>query len=177
MSPVLLPAIGLAVIASWDGAFGGFRAGAGRHGLVRHGAIARRDGATGLAIFLVLLAPLVIMVGADTEHSQRWAAASWRMMMVLGPYAVVALLALAVYVTMPWRLSYLVSAVILGPFTLVRPLVAVAGAIAAALPAGSITIWLGAAWAAAAALLVEPVAGVVIKRRWRRRRSARRLRP
>ena len=58
-----------------------------------------------------------------------------------------------------WTLKYLASAVILGPFTFARPLVAVAGAVAGALSGADAVVTTTIVLATAAVLTVEPLAG------------------
>lgn len=40
---------------------------------------------------------------------------------VVAPYAVVVAVALGAYAALDWQLKYLASALVLGPFTLIRP--------------------------------------------------------
>ena len=84
------------------------------------------------------------------------------MLVVLLPYAAVVGLALGAYGVLGWRLKYIAMAVILGPFTLARPVVALGSALAAACATDSVTVMIPVVLAIAAVLLVEPLAG----RRW-----------
>lgn len=126
-----LAASGLLVLALLDGAFSGFRASAGRTGLIDHRAADRLAGRRGAALVLLALSPVIAGVSADVAaRPDRLAAydrAGLAMLAVDGAYGVIVLGALACYLTLSWRKRYLASAVLLGPLTLARPAVAVAG--------------------------------------------------
>jgi hypothetical protein len=83
------------------------------------------------------------------------------MLAVYLPYAVLVLAALACYGLLGWRHRFLASALILGPFTLARPAVAIAGAVAGAWNS-PILIAVLCLTSTAAVLAVEPIAN----RRW-----------
>jgi hypothetical protein len=80
------------------------------------------------------------------------------MLAVYGPYALLVLIALAGYVTLDWRLRYLVSALILGPFTLLRPAIALLGAVLAAALSHDPVVAVAAGLSVVAVLAVEPLA-------------------
>ncbi len=84
------------------------------------------------------------------------------MLMVYAPYALLALAALACYAALGWRLKYLASAVILGPFTLLRPAVALAGAAVGAAHGKDALVATTVVLSVVAVLAVEPLAD----RRW-----------
>lgn len=157
----------LAALALVDAAFAGFRAYTGRDGRIRktrHALLAARRGLVVGAPALTLGAAVAVtlLVGA-ADRGARYAeldAAAHRMLLFYAPYAMVVALSLACYLWGPFRAGTLAVVVGLGPLTLVRPLVVLAGAVAAAwgsLPAASV-----AAVAAVGVLLVEPV----VHRRW-----------
>jgi len=77
-------------------------------------------------------------------------------------YGLVVLVALAAYATLSWRRRFLASALLLGPLTLVRPVVALVGAGAAWWATRDLTIATLSLAAVVAVLAVEPIAG----RRW-----------
>lgn len=158
----LLVGLGLAVIGLLDCSFSGFRASCGRLGLVRH---VRNDviaSVRGLTIGLVLLGPVMVVVGIDVlldgERLDVYGTAGGRMLAVYLPYAMLVLVALAVYGTLSWRRRFLATALLLGPFTLLRPLVATGGAVAGA-TAGDGRATVLAALAVVAVLAVEPLVG------------------
>ena len=81
------------------------------------------------------------------------------MLAVYGPYALLVLAALACYATLNWQLKYLASALVLGPFTLLRPGIAILGAaLGIALGKDPVTAF-AAVLSAIAVLGVEPLAG------------------
>lgn len=145
---------GLVLLALLDGAFSGFRSAAGRNGLIRRGAADLRAQMRGLAVGAVLLLPaavLALAAGGDALVAGR------AMLAVYAPYAAVVLLALLVHQTVGWRLRFLAMAVVLGPATLLRPLVAVAGGMSGVLAVDGVLAPAAVALAVAAVLAVEPV--------------------
>lgn len=155
----------LAALGLCDGALSGFRSGTGRTGLIRHRAWDRRAARRGLVVTVVLLAPAVVWALLDPVLTGQPAAARWSvwreagagMLMVYLPYGLLSLLALAGYATLPWRYRFRAIAVILGPFTLVRPWVAAAGGVLAVSLTGDVVVGLGVLLAVAGVLLVGPV--------------------
>ncbi|SNY42476.1 oxidoreductase [Paractinoplanes atraurantiacus] len=116
-------AAGLALIAGLDGALAGFRSSCGRSGLVRHRAQNVTAHLRGLAV--VLLAPVaVIVLLGYTARPGPYLAAGRAMLAVYVPFAVVALLALVAYLVLGWRRRFLTTALVLGPCTAARPLIA-----------------------------------------------------
>jgi hypothetical protein len=125
-------AVALLTLALLDGAFAGFRASAGRTGLINHRQSDQRAARRGAGLVCVLLAPAIAVACAGVlahpaklDHYRR---AGIAMLAIYGPYALLVLVALACYAALNWRLRYLAAAVILGPFTLLRPGIAVLGA-------------------------------------------------
>lgn len=161
-TPWLLAA--LVGIALLDGAFAAYRASAGRDGRLR-GRGARHLSAglrgaslTGVIVGLPLGAGIIVAQGNPPVQAALERAAA-----VIGwvalPYAAIFFLALATWLLTPWRSRFVGMAVILGPLTLVRPLVAVATGVAAAVAAAE---WRAAVVALAVTvlpLLTEPLAG------------------
>jgi hypothetical protein len=155
----------LAALGLCDGALSGFRSGTGRTGLIRHRAWDRRALRRGLVVSVVLLAPAVVLALLNIGLTGQPAAARWSvwreagvgMLLVYLPYGVLCLLALAGYATLPWRYRFRAIAVILGPFTLVRPGVAVAGGVLAVARTGDLVVGLGVLLAVAGVLMVGPV--------------------
>ncbi|MFF2503321.1 hypothetical protein ACFVTY_08100 [Streptomyces sp. NPDC058067] len=157
----------LAALALVDAAFAGFRAYTGRDGRIRktrHALLAARRGlAVGVPGLLLSTAVAVSLLFGAEDRGARYAqldAAAHRMLLCYAPYAAVVALSLACYLWGPFRAGTLAVVVGLGPLTLLRPLVVLAGALAAAwgsLPAAPV-----AAVAAMGVLLVEPA----VHRRW-----------
>ncbi len=159
-------AAGLVVLGLLDGALSGFRASAGRTGLIDHRGSDRVAACRGGLLAGGLLALIAVLAGADLWLGHASLAAYTRaglaMLVVYGPYGVVVLAALGGYCLLSWRLRYLATALILGPFTLLRPVVASAGGVAAVVVGRNLGVGVCAALAVVAMLVVEPVAG----RRW-----------
>lgn len=158
----LLVAGALLLLAALDGAFSGFRASAGRTGLIRH---LRQDisGAIrGLATVSALLTPVVAFavldVSTDAARPPAYVRAGEAMLAAYVPYATLALAALGCYTVLGWRHRFLAGAIILGPFTLARPAVALVGAGAGAWASQSTLAASLAGAAAIAVLAVAPVA-------------------
>jgi len=159
VSGTLTVAGALLLIATLDAMFAGFRGSCGRSGLVRH----RR--ADILAIGALFLAPVAAVIAADAARPARmdlYSVAGRAMLAVYLPYGLVVLLALAAYATLSWRRGFLASALLLGPLTLVRPLVAITGAGAVWWATRDIIMGVVALAAVAGVLAVEPTTS----RRW-----------
>jgi hypothetical protein len=161
---VVAVAASLAGLGLLDGALAGFRSSLGRSGLVDHRARDRLAARRGLRLMAVLLAPVAVLAGGHVLLPGPWPADAYvragsGMLTVYVPYALVTLAALAAYVVLTWRWAYLASALILGPFTLVRPLVATAGVVVAVVRAGDPVVALGCLLALGAVLAVEPLSG------------------
>ncbi|MCW2937396.1 MAG: hypothetical protein JWN00_381 [Actinomycetia bacterium] len=82
--------------------------------------------------------------------------AGTRMLVPLTPYALVVVISLAAYWMLPMRESTFVILVGLGPFTLIRPAVVLAGAALALTGTTDTLIWVVTILAAAGVLTVEP---------------------
>lgn len=150
---------GLLVLAVLDAAFAGFRSSCGRSGHVRH----RRANVTGfvrgLMVGAALLAPVALAIVIDAQGSRQhlYLSAGQPMLAIYAAYGVPVLLAIGAYLTLSWRRAFLATAVLLGPLTLVRPVVAVTGAAAAAWASADLRVGALALAAVAAVLAVEPV--------------------
>jgi hypothetical protein len=84
------------------------------------------------------------------------------MLTVLVPYAAIVVLALGAYAVLGWRKKYIAMAVVLGPFTLVRPRVAMVAGFAGVSASESGSAVASIALAVIAVQVVEPLAN----RRW-----------
>jgi hypothetical protein len=151
----------LLVLAALDGAFAGFRSSCGRTGLIRH---RRQDVLAhlrGLAVSAMLLTPVAAVVLADLlSRPDRWDGylrAGRAMLVLYLPFGAIVLAALAAYALLSWRRRFLATALILGPFTFARPVVAVAGLVLAARAGSDLLVTATATAAVVAALAVEPV--------------------
>jgi hypothetical protein len=152
----------LAVLALIDGACAGFRSSVGRSGLIDHRAEDRRAARRGAVLAAILLTPAAAVACADTlidpPRTGIYLHAGKAMLAVYAPYGLAVLAALAVYATLSWRKRYLASAIILGPFTLLRPVVAVLGAGLAVAVTCDAPVAIVATLAVLGVLAVEPAA-------------------
>ncbi len=155
-------AVSLLVLALLDGACAGFRASAGRTGLINHRRPDRQAARRGVTLVGVLLAPAIAVVCADafTRPAQlaHYTRAGAAMLAIYGSYALLVLIALACYATLAWPLKYLASALILGPFTLLRPATAILGAAAGMVASSGTTVTAAVGLSVVAVLAVEPLA-------------------
>jgi hypothetical protein len=114
-------------------------------------------------LLALLLLPAGVVIVVDVlAHPGRLATyrlAGEAMLEVYLPYGALVLLALAGYLTLSWRHRFLASALLLGPLTLLRPLVAAAGAATACWASHDVAVSLVALVAMGAALLIEPLVG------------------
>ena len=169
-------AVTLLTLALLDGSFAGFRSSAGRTGLINHRRSDRQAAWRGAGLVCVLLAPVIAAVCADAfvhpGHRDDYTRAGIAMLAVYSPYALLVLIALACYATLNWRLKYLASVLILGPFTLLRPGIAIVGAALGAARSSDTAVAAAAGLSAIAVLTVEPLAGrlwYAAKHTWSRR--------
>jgi hypothetical protein len=145
-------ALMLWLLATLDAAFAGYREAAGRNALIRKrryyrramikgalfGQVAVGFAACGALISLALTADRELLLG-DYE------AAGFRMLLVYVPFALIILLAFLVRSIPSVDIRSITSTLIFGPFTLIRPLVAIAGLVYGVLSAPRLaTIVLGA---------------------------------
>jgi hypothetical protein len=132
-----------------------------RTGLVDHTAEDRRGLSRGAALIVALAAPAVLVTVLDVTLGpgamDAYVSAGTAALAVVGPYALIVLLALGAYGALRWELKYLASALILGPFTLFRPVVVVAAAIVAIVHASAVGVTVAVVLAGTAVLLVEPI--------------------
>ncbi|MBO0830495.1 MAG: oxidoreductase [Actinobacteria bacterium] len=156
-------AITLVTLAVLDGSFAGFRASVGRTGLVSHRQSDYQAARRGAVLVCALLAPAIAAVCADAlSHPadlQDYTRAGTAMLAVYGPFALLVLTALACYAALSWRLKYLASAVILGPCTLLRPVIVLAGGAVGLAHSPSPAVATAVVLSVSAVLAVEPVAG------------------
>jgi hypothetical protein len=145
----------LGVLAFIDGVLCGFRAAAGRNPRIflwnYYGASMRRGAVFTIAtiVFFLLEGLGLRAVGGEAAWASLIATAD-KLVLVYGIFATLVLAALGLYLSSSFDLGVLASVLVLGPFTLVRPLVILAGAAWAAWTADH----LGAAIMSVAAGLV-----------------------
>jgi hypothetical protein len=123
----------LGTLAFIDGTLCGFRAAAGRNPRIflwgYYGASMRRGALASLGVIAVFLALGLGLraLGGEAAWSALEAAAG-KLVLVYGVYATLVLAALALYLTGSFDFGVLASVLVLGPFTLIRPWVILAGA-------------------------------------------------
>ncbi len=126
----------LAFLVLVDGTLCGFRAAAGRNPRIRlrdYYAASMRRGA--LVSVLVVGGFLGVAMAMRSHAADDWSAllvAADAMVLVYGVFATLVLSALALYLVGSFDFAVLSSVLVLGPFTLVRPLVIIGGAVFAA---------------------------------------------
>lgn len=122
------------MLATLDAAFAGYRAAAGRNALINKRRYYLRAMIRG-AIFgqlAVLMAAIVISISLAMTHDRHallhdYDLAGRRMLLVYVPYAVIILLAFVVRSIPSVDIRSITSTLVFGPFTLIRPAVAIAG--------------------------------------------------
>lgn len=156
-------AIALFILALLDGSFAGFRASVGRTGLINHRQSDYQAARRGAGLICILLAPAIADACADIllhpAHLAQYTSAGKAMLEIYAPYALLVLIALACYAALNWRLKYLASALILGPFTLVRPAIAILGAALGMILSNGTAVAASVGLSVLAVLAVEPLAG------------------
>lgn len=157
---VLVP-VALAVVTLLDGCFAGFRAAAGRDARTakhRYARAACAQGTRAGAVVLALLAAYCLAVlELEPASYDGFVRAGRRMLLVLLPYAVLVLAALAAYAAVPRTgVQTLMSTLVLGPFTLARPLVVAVAVVAGARGAAAL-VAVGAVLSGVLVLAVEPL--------------------
>ena len=161
---LLLPAAALYLLACLDGAFAGFRSAAGRNPRLFKGAWTRRHMLRGLAYSQLAAVVVVGFTIATAPNVNAVQQAILAMLQVYGLYGGAALLALAVYLLPHPDVSSLATVLVLGPLTLLRVPVIVAGAGWAVLQTRDLPTAACVAVAAAVMVFAEPVLGL----QWRR---------
>jgi hypothetical protein len=161
-------ALWLSLLALLDGLLVGMRAAAGRDGRVRKVGYYTRAQLAGLcAAAGVVGAAWLLAVGLRAEADDPdelwndWMAAGWPALVCWGAYAAVAVLALGVYlwaalVRHSTELRTWATVLVLGPFTLARPAVILAGLGLAVWTRPRPEVIVVAAFAAVAILSLEP---------------------
>ena len=158
-------ALALLVLAALDASFAGFRSSLGRTGLIDHRREDRTGAVHGLLLMLALLGPVAVAVTLDAATRQgalpNYTDAGLAMLTIYAPYAAVVFLALGSYLALGWRKRYLAAALILGPFTLLRPVIAALGAVLAVTATNDTLVAVFSCLSTAALLAIEPTANKI----------------
>jgi len=156
-------AAALCLLAILDGFLVGFRAAAGRDGRIDKRAYYRRAmalgvgcGAAAVTLFGALAGCLILISDQPRALWAAFQAAGARALWVFTPYAAVALMAIVAWLVSP-KGRTLSTIVVLGPFTLARPLVIVAGLVAGAAFEPSVPLLTLCGVIAAVMLTIEPM--------------------
>jgi hypothetical protein len=122
------------LLATLDAAFAGYRDAAGRNALIRKRRYYRHAMLRGAIVGQLAVGGAALIIGLSLVMSADWRAllqdyeaAGARMLTIYLPYAFVMLLTFLVRWIPSVDLRSITSTVIFGPFTLIRPLIAVVG--------------------------------------------------
>lgn len=157
----------LAVLALFDLLLAGFRAVAGREGLIRKGPLFRRAMLRAGAWACVLIAAHVALV-ALLDVWPAMLAAGRDAIWVFGAFATLTALSIAFWFAPKHELRLVPTILVLGPLTLLRPLVIIGGLVWAAARSAEPRVWLVAASAGISMLAFERVLGRRHARAWMR---------
>ena len=161
------------LLATVDSAFIGYREAAGRNALIKKGAYFRRALVRGalfgqLAVLIVgVITTLALVSSSDAAALfSKLEMIGARMLTVYIPYALIILITFCIRAVPSVDIRSITSVLIFGPFTFIRPLIVLAGAVWGVVAApGAITI-------AIAVLIVSLMLGLEYILSWLRSRSA-----
>ena len=164
----------LATLVFFDALLAGFRAAAGRDGRIAKRDYYRRAVARGAAAAVLIVGAHAVFV-AVLVASAPDAAGAWRDLLragrdcvvIFGVFAVLATVAIAFWFAPSRELRLVPTLLVLGPLTLVRPLVIVSGLTFAAVRNPTTRVLIAALAAAATMLALEHVLGRQHASRWR----------
>jgi hypothetical protein len=165
----------LALLAVFDGALSGFRAAAGRDGRIDKRPYFRRALVHGaLAAVVVVLADgavAAVLVETSAAPGATWAAfvrAGTACVWIFGGFATLTLAAIALWWSPIVEYRLLATVTVLGPLTLVRPIVILAGLGIAAAQGREPRVWILAVLAGVTMLGIESLLGRPHAAKWRR---------
>ena len=135
----MIQAVVLCAMAVLDASLAGFRSIAGRDAHVDKRGLFRRwclrGAGVGVAALCIIGLMLLALLARADDHAllfEEMLAAGGRMLMVFAPYTLVVLAALAAYAVPNLEVRCLATVTVLGPLTMARSVVLLAGAFAAA---------------------------------------------
>ncbi|MFT3697105.1 MAG: hypothetical protein QM831_28440 [Kofleriaceae bacterium] len=162
----------LAILVLIDASLCGFRAAAGREGRIDKRALFRaailRGFSGGVVIVAINAAVVAILVAIQPTLWTELVAAGTRAVWVFGSFATVTLAAITCWFVPLYESRIMPSILVLGPLTMLRPLVIIAGLIAAAAVSRDPRVWFVAALGGASLLSLERILGRRHVDRWRR---------
>ena len=164
----------LLALAIFDGMLAGFRAAAGRDGRIDKGSYIRaallRGMLGGIAAVALDGALAAMLVVTSPDRDATWTAmlgAGTAAIWVFGAFATLTLLSIVLWFSPVHEHRLLSTMIVLGPLTLVRPVVIVAGLAVAAATASEPRVWILAAIAAITMRGLESALGRAHAKRWR----------
>jgi hypothetical protein len=135
------------LLATLDAGFTGYREAAGRSGLIdkrRYYLVAMLRGALFGQIAIAVAAGIILVMLSMAPHAQTllsdFERAGSRMLVIYVPYAAIILIAFIFRLIPSVDIRSITSTLIFGPFTLIRPLVAVAGLVYGILAAPRVAV-------------------------------------
>ena len=171
----MIEAVALAALAVLDLAVCGFRAAAGREGRLDktayYVAAVRRAALLGLVVVAAHAGLAALLVATSPDAAATWAAgvdAAGAMLQVYVVYSALVLVALALYLLPIGDFRILTTVIVLGPMTLIRPAVIVAGLVGGVVRAADVRVAVVLACAAATMLTFERIVGRSHAASWRR---------
>ncbi len=136
------------LLATVDSAFIGYREAAGRNALIEkktyyRGALIRGALCGQLAVLIVGVITAIVLAGSDNarELFGKLELIGARMLLVYIPYALIILFTLSIRALPSVDIRSITSTVIFGPFTLIRPLVVLLGAVWEFSPRRALSRW------------------------------------
>lgn len=124
------------LLATLDASFTSYREAAGRNALIDKRAYYRRAmlkgalfGQVAVAIAVCVMAVIVWLAASPKELFEDFNRVGARMLVIYIPYAAIILLAMAIRAIPSVDIRSITSTLVFGPFTLIRPLVAIVGLI------------------------------------------------
>jgi hypothetical protein len=163
------------VLALFDALLSGFRAAAGRDGRIAKRAYYRvaigRGALAGVAVVAANVALAAVLVTTAPEPAAAWRdllRAGGHCVLVFGTFATVTLIALGFWFAPVMELRLVPTLLVLGPLTLIRPVVLVGGLVSAAIRVPTPRVWVAALAAGSSMLAIERWLGRGPAQRWRR---------
>jgi hypothetical protein len=170
----MIVAAQLAALALVDVLLSGFRAAAGREGRIVkvpfYCAALARAAAAGVILVAANTAIVGAIVASAPEPTAAWQAlveAGARSVSVFAVFATLAMAAILFWFSRFPDVRIVPTLLVLGPLTLVRPLVIGGGLLYAAWPAADWRVWAAALVAGVSMLGVETILGLRYRNRWR----------
>jgi hypothetical protein len=170
-----LTVVALSALALFDVLLSGTRAAAGRDGRIAKPPYYRAAGLRALAAGVLVIAAnaalVAVLVATAPQPADAWPRmlqAGVRCVEVFGAFATATLIAILFWFAPVRELRIVPTLVVLGPLTLIRPLVVVGGLLYAVFDAVDWRVWLAGVAAGGSMIGIEFVLGRAYRGRWRR---------